>query len=1347
LLKRILSVDLAFFVETWLPPENHVERAQLSRKKNSERNRRDVINWILKRSGGRRILSETPGAGRWGGVLVIGKSHAYPVDLKMPQEKAEIATGMQSQTICIPERSGRKTFMSGLYLGVQSTPQIDALEVMWTELKEKHELNPERDTWILAGDWNCTHQNWFGEFKNMTETAKKRKEMIDYSFLKLGVTVISDEQKTRRTTHTAPDAILAVAPMDCESSQNRIDLAIMSFENQEVLFSDHNWLQFDWVAEETDSPGIKKMKNNYSDPETGREYAKKFEILMQPRLVELFQNDASPAELLEELRTIMIKAAGETIPRGPVGEGSPPKNVFQRDEVSQRIEDNRKCRALLSELDDDLPRMYRMIRTLDGRMGPGGGHCVPIITPSGKTVIDMDKKADAFSKEYARPPTPPLNEKQLKRAILKRIREGVREEEDRASLLTDLFPLEQVLEAMRKLKGRKCAGPDSIDPELIKLLEGTSMPIILQEIFRRIRRTGDVPIQFRKSEIFPIYKGGKKCRRRVLSYRPINLVSTFQKVWESVLLSDMHPMLELGTDPCQHAYFRGRSTETCLAKIKMHIDRAHREGMKVMIVQMDLTRAFESASRLQILQHLERLGLKGKALREMMQYLQDRYHRTRLSSQQGQHIGRYYRVGTGVPQGSSLGPVLFNVSTDELPRSAVRQGVTAEVFADDLTLIITAPTLELLQQRAQAVFDDTVDWYLERGFAVNPDKSKFLLLGDQHHLLLQHRDKPPATQVMSLRVLGIIFDADSRWSSQVDAVIDKVRVRSRLLCCLKSTSWGCSAKTLETAVKTYVVPVITYGLGVYYPYLSPSEVKAIQTALNTALRVSVQAPTTTRLQILHREADVLPVRVMGRHQVQILRERIKRSRQHGIPQILEKRYGWAEVTRPWDLRLPYTQMLSAAEVAEVRFTDTELQSLTFASCTVENENEMQDLRTTEEFDLVLATDGSYEMRTGLGACAYIIHEEETARQERHRITYAALPSAYSAEQDAIFRGLQRVKQLAPRRLLVATDSLSSMERIQSTPEEQADYLLRKQLKELLGLGWKVKFAHVRAHAGICLNETADMIATGFLPASDSTILTKREELTQEEPQCAICFEEMGSESSVGLPCGHTFHKVCFEEWVRINPNPTCPLCRGPIEEVPETSPPPPQPLHPNGSILPMTVKGIRKMLKRQAWVEHDANIDRIFQSGESVGQVAHYYKVTNGLKLKKLRAPDWVHPVVERIGIQLRTGNCPLLGEYRGRFLDYVFPGCAICKRDADGRIDHFLQCPGVGICLQFFEDLSTSAGWSRLSDACHRLREHPDPTVSLLLKQLPPQPPSPIIVPPQILQELQQVLRQILSE
>jgi len=515
--------------------------------------------------------------------------------------------------------------------------------------------------------------------------------------------------------------------------------------------------------------------------------------------------------------------------------------------------------------------------------------------------------------------------------------------------------------------------------------------------------------------------------------------------------------------------------------------------------------------------------------------------------------------------------------------------------------------------------------------------------------------------------------------------------------------------------------------------------------------VAVQAPTTTRLQILHREADALPVRVIGKHQAQILRERIERSQQEGISDILSRRYGWSEVTRHLDLRLPFEPMSTATQIAEVRCTDTRLRSLSFRPTTIENEDEMQDLRMAEQPDLVLATDGSFELRTGRGACAYVLHDETTARQERHRITYTAIPSAYSAEQDAIFRGLQCVKKLTPRRLMVATDSLSSMERIQSAPEEQADYLLRKQPKELIELGRVVQFVHVRARSGVCLNETADMVATGFLPETGPSVLSQEDDQPAEEPQCATCFDELGTGHGATLACGHSFHRECLQNWTRASANPTCPLCRGPADELAGDSLPEPVGplLRPDGLMLPMAVEGIGKMLERRAWAELDAQLGRIRHAGQSVAQAARCFEVADGLKLGKLRAPDWVRPVAGRIGARLRAGNCPLLGEYRGRFLGYAFPGCAVCRRAADGRIDHFLRRPGVGLCLRYFEDLSTSEGWPKLAEACRKLRDRPDPAANLSAARLPPprQRQEAPRIPREILLELRQFLRRVLGD
>uniref|UniRef100_A0A8D2J9Z0 Reverse transcriptase domain-containing protein n=1 Tax=Varanus komodoensis TaxID=61221 RepID=A0A8D2J9Z0_VARKO len=172
-------------------------------------------------------------------------------------------------------------------------------------------------------------------------------------------------------------------------------------------------------------------------------------------------------------------------------------------------------------------------------------------------------------------------------------------------------------------------------------------------------REGRVPAPLKEAVIRPVLKKASLDPEMATNYRPVANIPFLGKVLERVVAEQLQALLDETDylDPFQSGFRPGYGTESALVALYDDLCRVKDRGSASLLVLLDLSAAFDTIDHGILLDRLEGLGVGGTALQWFRSYLNGRFQKVVL----GDYVSAPWQLRHGVPQGSILSPLLFNI--------------------------------------------------------------------------------------------------------------------------------------------------------------------------------------------------------------------------------------------------------------------------------------------------------------------------------------------------------------------------------------------------------------------------------------------------------------------------------------------------------------------------------------------------------------------------------------------------------------------------------------------------------------------------------------------------------------
>ncbi|KAL0852664.1 hypothetical protein ABMA27_012503 [Loxostege sticticalis] len=230
---------------------------------------------------------------------------------------------------------------------------------------------------------------------------------------------------------------------------------------------------------------------------------------------------------------------------------------------------------------------------------------------------------------------------------------------------------------------RTAPGPDGV-PARVVAIAAKEMGGRFRDLFDLCFEVGRFPKPWKEGQLCLLRKEGRPADSPS-GYRPIVLLDEAGKLFERVIAARLNEHLAT-TGPnladSQYGFRSGRSTIDAVMRLKSITAEAAERGDGVMAVSFDIANAFNSIPHSAILEALRYHGVPTYLRSLLTDYLSDREV---LYVNRDDRLQRR-QVETGVPQGSVLGPLLWNLGYNWLLRGTLLPGMDVICYADD-TLI------------------------------------------------------------------------------------------------------------------------------------------------------------------------------------------------------------------------------------------------------------------------------------------------------------------------------------------------------------------------------------------------------------------------------------------------------------------------------------------------------------------------------------------------------------------------------------------------------------------------------------------------------------------------------------
>ena len=393
-----------------------------------------------------------------------------------------------------------------------------------------------------------------------------------------------------------------------------------------------------------------------------------------------------------------------------------------------------------------------------------------------------------------------------------------------------IFAESTTTEVSKVIKGfkNKKSTLNNIPILILKKISHIISPV-LSELFNESIKYGIFPNRLKIGRVIPIHKSGSQ--KEVGNFRPITTLSLFSKIFEKLVhkrLSKFIAKYKLINEN-QFGFQKNKNTSDTILEFLDNFYDSINNDQHLLAIYLDFSKAFDTVNHDILMKKLFHMGFRGAIHSWLYTYLSNRKQYVAINDS----TSKIYETNIGVPQGSTLGPLLFILYINDMSNSLAHSKILH--FADDSTMYVNFDKNKDISLDINNELESIHNWLRCNKLYLNVSKTKYMIINN--------RDRPPDLNLKignsniercsEHKFLGVYIDDRLTFSTHISKISSKI---SRGIGVIRKMKQIVSREVLRQLYFSFIYSNFTYAITTYGS-ASRNQLKRLNNLINKSIKI------------------------------------------------------------------------------------------------------------------------------------------------------------------------------------------------------------------------------------------------------------------------------------------------------------------------------------------------------------------------------------------------------------------------------------------------------------------------------------------------------------------------------